>query len=88
VCLLSSLLKRILLLREEDNQEDSAAFPLNEVEMNACLAIYENILKNLHQKSDELTKFESTLLVYLTTYPHHVKTFSPGKLIFKNILVF
>jgi hypothetical protein len=81
VCLLTSLLKRILLLRDEDNQEDSGAVPLNEGEMNSCLAIFENILKNLQSKNVELTNFESTLLEYLTTYPHHVKTFSPGEIL-------
>lgn len=89
VCLLSSLLKRILLLRDEDNQVDSAAVPLNEGEMNSCLTIYENMLENLQIKNVELTKFEATMLEYLTTYPHHSKTFSPGKLVmFINSLLF
>jgi hypothetical protein len=88
VCLLTSLLKRILLLRDEDNQEDSAAIPLNEGEMSSCLAVYENILQNLQTKNVELKKFESTLLEYLTTYPHHVKTFSSGKLLLIKRVLF
>ncbi|XP_059475796.1 nucleolar pre-ribosomal-associated protein 1 [Neocloeon triangulifer] len=68
-CLLSSILQRILALRNVA-AENTQNLSLSEKEMTKILEITSNLL----QKEDlEFERLENSLHMYLSTYPHHVR---------------